>query len=77
MLLMSLSPAMSSVFAYFFLEESLSFFSFLGIAVTIFGVGLVVLERSEVPNTKFKKNKLGIIYGLLGALGQAGRIDLC
>ena len=71
MLLMSLSPAMSSVLAYFFLDESLSFFGFLGIAVTIFGIGLVVLERSEVPNAKFKINKLGIIYGLVGALGQA------
>jgi drug/metabolite transporter (DMT)-like permease len=71
MLLMSLSPAMSSVLAYFFLGENLSFFGFLGIAVTIFGIGLVVLDRSEVPETKFKINKLGIIYGLLGALGQA------
>ncbi len=71
MLLMSSSPAMSSILAYFFLDENLSFFAFIGIAVTIFGIGLVVLDRSEIPNAKFKINKIGVIYGLLGALGQA------
>ena len=71
MLLMASSPAMSSILAYFFLGESLSLFGFIGIAVTIFGIGLVVLDRSELPNAKFKINKLGILYGLLGALGQA------
>jgi drug/metabolite transporter (DMT)-like permease len=71
MLLMSSSPAMSSILAYFFLGESLSFFAFIGIAVTIFGIGLVVLDRSEVPDANFKISKIGVIYGLLGALGQA------
>lgn len=71
MLLMSSSPAISSVLAYFFLDEDLSLFALIGISVTIFGIGLVVLERSEVPNAKYKIDKIGIVYGLLGALGQA------
>ncbi|OGU27666.1 MAG: hypothetical protein A2057_13215 [Ignavibacteria bacterium GWA2_35_9] len=70
MLLMASSPAMSSVLAYFFLGESLSIFGFIGIAVTIFGIGLVVLDRSEIPDARFKISKIGVIYGLLGALGQ-------
>ena len=71
MLLMSSSPAMSSVLAFFFLGESLSFFTLVGISVTIFGIGLVVLERSELPDAKYNIDRVGIIYGLIGAFGQA------
>lgn len=71
MLLMASSPAMSSVLAYFFLGENLSLFAIIGILVTIIGIGLVVLERSELPDAKYKISKIGIVYGLLGALGQA------
>jgi drug/metabolite transporter (DMT)-like permease len=31
-----------------------------------------VLERKEVPDITYKKNKIGFVYGLIGALGQAG-----
>jgi drug/metabolite transporter (DMT)-like permease len=71
MLLMASSPAMSSVLAYFFLDENLSLFALVGILITMFGIGLVVLERSELPDVKYKLSKIGIVYGLLGALGQA------
>ena len=71
MLLMALSPIMSAVLALICLNESLSGWGVIGMAITIGGVILVVAERSETPASKYKISKIGIFYGLLGALGQA------
>ena len=71
MLLMALSPIMSAVLAFFFLNELLTAWGILGMAVTIGGVALVVAGRNEVPSSKYKISKIGIFYGLMGALGQA------
>ncbi len=72
MLMMALSPAMSALLAYFFLKEYLSIWGITGMLVTIIGIGLVVVERHEVPSSKYKISKVGIFYGFVGALGQAG-----
>ncbi len=71
MLLMALAPAMAAVLAYFFLEESLSSWAVVGMFVTIVGIVFVLLDRGEQPNAKVTHNKIGIFYGILGALGQA------
>ena len=71
MLLMALSPIMSAILAYIFLNENLSGWGIIGMAITIGGVILVVAERSETPASKYKISKIGIFYGLMGALGQA------
>jgi drug/metabolite transporter (DMT)-like permease len=71
-LLMALSPAMSAILAYFFLDEMLSFWGIVGMVVTIAGIALVVFEREEVPTSKYKISKVGIFHGLMAALGQAG-----
>jgi drug/metabolite transporter (DMT)-like permease len=71
MLLMALSPAMSAILAYFFLGESLSYWAILGMIVTIGGIALVVFERQEIPNSKYKISPIGIFHGFMGALGQA------
>jgi drug/metabolite transporter (DMT)-like permease len=76
MLLMALSPVMSAVLAYFFLHETLTSWGFVGMIVTISGVALVVLERRETPSSKYKISRIGIFYGLMGALGQAGGLVL-
>ncbi len=70
MLLMALSPAMSVVLAFIFLNERIPQLGIIGILVTISGVALVVLERNV--NSKYKITKLGIFYGVLSAMGQAG-----
>ena len=72
MLLMALSPAMSSILAYFFLNENLSAVGLIGIVITIIGIAIVVFERKETPDANYKISKIGIVFGLLGALGQAG-----
>lgn len=70
MLLMALSPAQSAILAFIFLNETISFLGILGILITISGIALVVLERNA--NSKYHITTLGIVYGLLGAMGQAG-----
>ena len=70
MLLMALSPALSAILAFIFLNETISFLGIIGILITISGIALVVLERNA--NSKYKITTLGIIYGILGAMGQAG-----
>lgn len=69
MLLMALSPGMSTILAFFFLDERITFFGIVGIFVTITGIALVVLEKNT--NSKYKVTSLGIFFGLMGALGQA------
>lgn len=71
MLIMAISPAMTAVLAYFFLGEVLSIWSIAGVLITISGIALVVLYREEKPSSDYKKSNIGILYGFLGALGQA------
>lgn len=70
MLLMALSPAMSALLAFVFLDEKISFLGIIGILITTSGIALVILDRKS--GSKYKITVMGIIYGLLGAMGQAG-----
>ncbi|RKY91107.1 MAG: hypothetical protein DRQ01_08220 [Ignavibacteriae bacterium] len=76
MLLMALVPAFSSILALVFLEEHLSLISVTGMTITLFGISIVILERSKGSESIFKTNRLGIFYGVLGALGQASGLVL-
>lgn len=69
MLLMALSPGMSTLLAFFFLDERITILGVIGIFITITGISLVVLERNT--NSKYKITILGIFYGIMGALGQS------
>src|SRR5690606_5771290 len=71
MLLMALSPAMSAALAFFFLDESLNILAVLGMLITLSGVALVIFERKELPESKYKISRIGIFHGLMGAFGQA------
>lgn len=76
MLIMALVPAMSSLLAFFFLDESLSILAITGMAITIGGIIFVVVERSSESIPLFRSSPIGIFYGVLGALGQAGGLIL-
>lgn len=69
MLLMSLSPGMSAILAFVFLNERITTIGVLGIFITIAGIMLVVFEGSN--GSKIKISGLGIFYGFIAALGQA------
>ena len=69
MLIMALVPAISAILAFFFLGEIISFWGIIGMIITSAGVGVVVLQKEE--KSYGDVNKLGILFGFLGALGQA------
>ncbi len=70
MLIMSLSPAIAALIAYFALGETLTILGIVGIAITLFGISLVVIQKEEHPTSKYKISKIGIFYAFLGAVGQ-------
>ena len=75
MLLMALNPVMGAVLAWALLHETLSAYEILGIALTIGGVAWVVTDRKNgnaLPDAARRSYVIGILFGLGGALGQAG-----
>jgi drug/metabolite transporter (DMT)-like permease len=75
MILMSLVPAISAVLAFIFLDEIITPLGIIGMAVTIFGVVMVVTDKAQ-GDVKKNFNKIGILYGFLGAAGQASGLIL-
>jgi len=75
MVLMSLVPAISTILAWIFLDEFITPLGIIGMTITISGVVLVVTEKAE-KSLKRSFNKIGILYGFLGAAGQAGGLIL-
>lgn len=71
MLVMSTVPIMSALLAFIFLGERISFLSILGMLITISGITLVIVQREEKPTSKYKVESAGIVFALIGALGQA------
>jgi drug/metabolite transporter (DMT)-like permease len=79
MLLMSLAPVIAAMMGWLFLRESLTPSQILGMALTLGGVAWVVLDRNgrlrefqtaeAIP--KNERYLIGILFGLLGATGQA------
>jgi drug/metabolite transporter (DMT)-like permease len=77
MLLMALAPVISTLLAWVFLGEKLSALELTGIAMTVSGVMLVVADRSGGKSTTDTTQNtrhyiIGLLFGLGGALGQAG-----
>jgi drug/metabolite transporter (DMT)-like permease len=75
-LIMALVPVISTLFAWFLLDETLAPTALLGILITMSGIALVVLEQNgNHVKTQPKDKKdflLGILCALGGATGQAG-----
>jgi drug/metabolite transporter (DMT)-like permease len=70
-IMMALVPVLSTFLAYFFLNEIISLTGMIGMFITITGIVIVVLERKQSNEKNLSFNRIGIFYGLLGALGQA------
>jgi drug/metabolite transporter (DMT)-like permease len=70
-ILMAAVPVLSTILAYFFLDEIISYLGMFGMLLTIAGILIVVLEKKSIEQDNIPFNKLGIYYGFLGALGQA------
>jgi drug/metabolite transporter (DMT)-like permease len=73
-LLMSLAPPMAAVAGLLFLHEELRAWNWLGMLVTLVGVGWVVMERragEDDPELRPGHYRAGIALGVLSAAGQA------
>lgn len=72
LLLETLAPPMAAVLALIFLGETLSAWAWLGITLTLAGVGVVISERLPAPaGSAPSLGYRGLLYGVLAALGQA------
>lgn len=72
-LLISMAPIFTIISAFLILGETLTFGNYLGIAITMSGVWLVLSESEyntgEKPLSR-KEKTLGILFGLFAAAGQ-------
>ena len=77
MLLMVLAPVLGALLAWPLLGEHLTLQEMLGILLALSGVAWVVMERGAnekagLPDMPPRFYALGVLFGLGGALGQAG-----
>lgn len=75
MLIMSLAPPIAAISGFLILNERLSLMNLFGMALTLFGIIMVVMERGAKINGKSGSWKLshspkGIFYAFIGAAGQ-------
>jgi drug/metabolite transporter (DMT)-like permease len=70
MLLMALAPAIGALLAAAALGERLGSVSLAGMAVTLAGVALVVVERTPGGPARLTVSPRGVVLGLLAAAGQ-------
>lgn len=73
LLIMSLSPIFAAVLAFNILNETLSYFTIIGMIITILGVVTVLIEKQENSFEEIITNKQkiwGIILAIIGAIGQ-------
>lgn len=73
LLVQASSPLFASVLAFFMLGEAFGLLSILGVAVTLTGIVIVLLEREEKSQETFeaKKQKTwGVFFALVSAMGQ-------
>ncbi len=75
MLIMSIAPAVAAILAHVVLGEDLSVWGVMGIAVTLTGIGIVVLGQPTEPDEEGGAPHVargGILLAVLGAMGQGG-----
>jgi drug/metabolite transporter (DMT)-like permease len=71
MLMMSLAPVISTLVAWIFLDEVLSWMQLLGIGLTLSGIAWVILEGNGKQKEANRDYIRGILFGLGAATGQA------
>lgn len=70
LLLETLAPPMTAVFAFIFLQERLNANAWCGVLLTILGVAWVISERTE-KDVSSHLSLRGVVFGLLAALANA------
>ena len=73
LLVFAVNPVIAAILAWIFLDEALTTTQILGMAITLAGIGWVMLERNNPSKQSMapKAYAFGIFLAFLGALGQA------
>jgi len=71
MLMMSLAPVIGTVIAWVFFDEILGIGQITGIALTLAGIAWVVASRPTDESIHPRASRVGLLFGLLAATGQA------
>ncbi|MFO7850657.1 MAG: DMT family transporter [Spirochaetia bacterium] len=71
LVILTLSPIMSTIISWFFLSEILTPLQIFGILITVFGVMWVIYEEGRRKPKAEKIPNLGVPFALAGALAQA------
>lgn len=72
MLIMAGSPPITALLGYLVFGEELSLISLFGMSITLIGIAVVILGRdSNEEKLKVNYSIKGIVYALLGSIGQA------
>lgn len=70
MLIFTIAPPIAALFSWFMLDERLTLSNLLGMAIVLAGVFLVILFRENHDDEERLHRRKGIIYAVLGAIGQ-------
>lgn len=71
LLIMSISPPIAASLSWMMFGDKLSFYSVLGMLITTIGIILVIFKKNSKSDYKLKYDKRGIVFAVLGALGQS------
>lgn len=74
MLIMTLTAPISAILGLTFLNEEYLIYQWLGMIITLFGISIVILEKSNNQQTKRNVRKItftGLLFAFLGTFGQA------
>lgn len=71
-LIMALSPPITAILGFIFLNEKLSFLTIIGMLITMLGVAVVIMSKDEgQAQLKINHSAKGLFYAFLGSFGQA------
>ncbi len=71
LLLATLAPIITAVLALIFLGEKIVPLAWLGVAITLMGILLVITQKHDSINGSAKNDRTGILFALLFAFAQA------
>ncbi len=74
MLVMTTAPAIAALLAFLFLGETLSLWGIGGMLLTLSGIAFVLLDRTAPATARHRITKMGLMYALLGAIGQGSGV---
>jgi drug/metabolite transporter (DMT)-like permease len=72
MLIMALVPPIAAFFSFILMNEKINGISYLGMGLTLFGIGLAILgKKGKRGKIGLKLSPIGVLYAFGGAFGQA------